>query len=101
MTVPLLQAEQRWECPNCALTEVTYGLNPNRYHTCRGLKGLYAPMVRAGTRCKVEAIEREDMLNGDEQRRDGEGRVIMAVETTRDDGTDRAVYCPPATARFG
>jgi hypothetical protein len=55
-------------------------------------------MVPAGTRAKVEAIERGDYTNGDLVTRDGEGRVVMAVETTRDDGTDRAVFAPCAVA---
>ena len=56
-------------------------------------------MVPAGTRCKVEAVERQDYINGDHVRLDGEGRPVMAVVTTRDDGNDVAVYAPTATAR--
>ena len=100
MTV-LLQSEQRWTCPNCPATAVTH-LPPDavasQFHICRGLKGLNAPMVPAGTRAKVEALERGDYLNGDVVTRDGEGRPVMAIETTRDDGTDRAVFAPCATA---
>jgi hypothetical protein len=55
-------------------------------------------MVPAGTRCKVEALERDDYIAGDHVTYDGEGRPVMAVETTRDDGTDRAVFAPCAVA---
>jgi hypothetical protein len=97
----LLRPEQRWTCPNCTATAVTH-LPPDavasQFHACRGLKGITAPMVPAGTKAKVEALEREDYLNGDLVTRDGEGRPVMAVETTRDDGNDRAVFAPVAVA---
>jgi hypothetical protein len=100
MTV-LLAAEQRWSCPNCSLEDVTH-LPPDavasRFHACRGLAGLTAPMVPAGTRCKVEAVGRDDYIGAEMVTRDRDGRPVMAVETTRDDGTDRAVYAPCATA---
>lgn len=97
--VPLLRPEQRWSCPNCTATDVTHEAAPHtRMHACRGLRGLTAPMVPDGTRCKVEAVEREDYLNGDLVTVDGEGRPVMSVITTRDEGTDVAVYAPCATA---
>lgn len=101
MNVPLLGREGRWECPNCPAQEVTYNLplGAQRFHACRGLKGLTAPMVPAGTRCKVEAVERQGDIGKEKGLRfDGEGRPIMGVETTRDDGTDFAVFAATATA---
>jgi hypothetical protein len=96
----LLTPEQRWECPNCTETSVTREARPHsRMHDCRGLKGLTAPMVPAGTRCKVEAHEREDYLNGDTVTRDGDGLPIMNVTTTREEGNDVAVFAPCATAK--
>jgi hypothetical protein len=95
----LLAPEQRWVCPNCTATDVTREAAPHsRFHACRGLRGLTAPMVPAGTRCKVEALEREDYVGREHVTTDGEGRPVMAVETTRDDGTDRAVFAPCAVA---
>lgn len=95
----LLTRENRWECPNCVATDVTYEPNPHtRFHTCRGLRGLTAPMVPAGTRCKVEAVERGDWVGKELVQTDGEGRPVMNVTTTRDDGTDVAVFAPCATA---
>jgi hypothetical protein len=97
MTVPVLTVERCWECPNCDLTEVTYEREPHtRFHTCRGLRGLSAPMVPAGTKAKVETVERGDYLNGEVVTTDGDGRPIMSVITTRDDGQDCAVYAPMA-----
>ena len=94
----VLQPEQRWECPNCTLTDVTHESQPHtRFHACRGLLGLTAPMVPAGTRCKVEAVERQDYVGRELVQRDGEDRPVMAVVTTRDDGTDCAVLAPCAT----
>lgn len=93
----LLRRESRWECPNCVFTDVTVETLPHtRMHTCRGLKGLTAPMVPAGTRCKVEAQERGDYVGKELVQCDGEGRPVMSVVTTRDDGTDCAVLAPAA-----
>ncbi len=101
MAVPLLLApERRWECPNCPATDLTTEAEPHtRFHACRGLGGLTAPMVPAGTRCKVEAVEREDYIGGDVVTVDGENRPVMAVVTTRDEGQDVAVFAPCATGR--
>lgn len=96
--VPLLIPEQRWQCPNCSLEQVTHEPEPHtRFHPCRGLKGLTAPMVPAGTRCKVEAVDRGDYVGRELVTVDGEGRPVMAVVTTRDDGNDVAVFAPCAT----
>lgn len=94
----MLTPTHRWGCPNCGATHTTSELRPHTpFHPCRGLLGLNAPMVPAGTRCKVEAVERGDYLNGDIVTRDGNGRPVMAVVTTRDDGQDCAVMAPVAT----
>lgn len=99
MTTLSLAVERRWECPNCDLQEVTHEAAPHsRFHACRGLRGLTAPMVPAGTRCKVTALEREDYIGAEIVTVDGEGRPVMAVETIRDDGTDCAVFAPCAEA---
>lgn len=100
MTV-LLGGEQHYSCPNCTST-LKLPAPPDKpvLHPCRGLKGLLAPMIVDGTRCKVEAVERGDYLGEDagNVRLDGEGRPVMSVVTTRDDGTDVAVFAPIATA---
>jgi len=101
--VILLEPEQRWECPNCDLTDVTHtvcgpGEVASRFHPCRGLRGINTPMVPAGTRCKVEQVDREDYVRGELVQTDGDGRPLMSVVTTRDDGQDCTVYAPCATA---
>lgn len=102
MEIPILKPEQRWECPNCTATDVTHESRPHtRFHACRGLKGLTAPYVPAGTHCKVEAVEREDYIKKEHVTLDGENRPIMRVETTRDDGNDVAVFAPCATLDGG
>lgn len=55
-----------------------------------------APMVPAGTRCKVVAHEREDYVGGELVQTDGAGRPVQKVVTTRDDGEDCTVYAPCA-----
>jgi hypothetical protein len=96
----LLTAVRRWTCPNCTFEDVTTEAEPHsRFHTCRGLKGLSAPMVPAGTRCKVEAREREDYVGSELVQTDGEGRPVMSIVTERWDGSnDVAVLAPCATA---
>lgn len=96
--VQLSLPEQRWECPNCQVKEITREAKVHtRFHSCRGLKGLTAPLVTAGTVCKVEANVREDYVAGEIVQLDGEGRPVMSVVTTRDDGQDCAVMAPTAT----
>lgn len=101
--IPILNPEQRWECPNCPAQEVTHEAQPHtRYHTCRGLKGLSAPMVPVGTRCQVVAREREDYVGSEIVTEDADGRPIMSVETLHEDGrNDVAVFAPLATLDGG
>jgi hypothetical protein len=100
-TLPLLAPpERRWECPNCDATDVTREAQPHsRFHACRGLRGLTAPMVPAGTKAKVEAHEREDYIGDEDVQYDGEGRPIMSIVTVRDEGQDCAVLAPTAQWR--
>lgn len=99
MTVLLEPPEHRWGCPNCGLEHVTHEIRPHTpFHPCKGLRGLVAPYVMAGTKAKVEAVERGDYVGRDQVQTDGEGRPVMAVVTTRDDGQDCAVMAPCATA---
>lgn len=55
-------------------------------------------MVPEGTKCKVETVERGDYIKTDKVTVDGDGRPIMSVVTTRENGQDCAVYAPTATA---
>lgn len=95
-----LDPTRLWECPNCVTRARTTEPKPHTpFHQCPGLRGLSAPMVPAGTRAKVETVEREDYVGMDDVQVDGEGRPVMAIVTTRDEGQDRAVLAPCATAR--
>lgn len=99
--IPILKSEQHWECPNCELKQVTHESEPHtRFHNCRGLKGLTAPMTPEGTRCKVEAVGREDYVGKENVQYDGEGKPVMAIATTRDEGNDVAVLAPCAGAEM-
>jgi hypothetical protein len=102
--VPLLKVPyEDWHCPNCGISERVAVLPPgaSRYHTCPKLHMLTAPLVRAGTRCKVEAEERQDYLQGELQALGDDGRPYMAVRTTRDEGDDVLVNAGLARARLG
>jgi len=104
VTAVLFDAWQDWYCPNCAHEERTRPVPAaaSRMHTCPGLHMLSAPLVAAGTDCRVVAVERGDYLNGDEQRTGDDGKPYMAVVTERGDGSNDAhVFAAPAVARFG
>lgn len=98
MTAVLLQAEHRWECPNCPLQDVTHAAGPHsRYHACKGLQGLSVPMVPAGTRCKIVAVEREEWIGAEDvQYAPQTGRPVAMAVTVRDDGQDCTVFAPCA-----
>ena len=95
----LLAVEHHWECPNCDVQAVTHD-EALPLHACAKFNGLTAPLVPAGTRCKVEAKEREDYLGSDTAQTDDEGHVYMSVVTTRDDGQDCVVLAPTATSHW-
>lgn len=100
--VPLLSAEQHWYAPCCGQGAITREAEPHtRYHTCsRGpTAGMVVPMVPVGTKCKIEAVERQDYVGHEIVQTNADGRPIMNVTITRDDGQDCAVYAPCATAR--
>lgn len=97
MTV-LLNGGQRWSCPNCSHRDLTFGQG-NRFHECRGLAGLLAPMVPDGAEARVRTVLREDYVRGEDVRHDGNGRPVMAVAVEREDGVDVTVYAPTAHAR--
>ena len=95
----MLATIRRWSCPNCGLQDTTNEPKPHtRWHTCPKLRGLSAPMVPAGTSAKVEARDREDYVGTDKVQTDENGRPVMSIVTTRDDGMDTAVFVPTATA---
>jgi hypothetical protein len=99
--IPILVPESRWECPNCDLTDVTHESGPHtRFHNCKGLRGLSAPMVPAGMKTKVEAREREDYVGNEKVQTDLDNRPIMSIVTTRDEGQDCVVLAPVAEVRL-
>lgn len=99
MALTLLQLPERhWECPNCTQCARTQGHARTPFHRCKGLRGLNAPLVPEGTVCKVETVERGDWVGTEMVQTDGEGRPVMAITTTRDDGVDCTVLAPCATA---
>jgi len=96
MSAVIIEAYTDWECPNCHFRERTRPLPPNasRMHPCPGLHGLTAPAVRAGSDCKVYAVERMDYLRDEEQRTGEDGKPYMSVITERADGTNDAHVFP-------
>jgi hypothetical protein len=83
---------------------VTRVQNPHLpFHACSGLRGLTAPFLRVGVKAKVEAREREDYVGADAGNvtLDENGRPVMSIVTTRDDGQDCTAFAPCATAKVG
>ncbi len=102
MSLPLLTREQFWSCPNCAIEDRTTDARAQPFHRCRGLAGLTAPLVSAGTRCKVTAHEREDFIGAELVQLtqvDGKNRPIAQIRTERDEGQDCVVLAPTALIR--
>jgi len=99
-SLPLIMRETRWSCPNCTQTALTTQAQPHtRFHQCRGLHGLTAPLTEDGTRCRIYAVERDDYVSGEAvQLAPGDGRPYMSVITERADGSnDCTVYAPLVT----
>lgn len=91
---------QHWYCPNCdAAARTTTGSLP--MHSCFGLHSLTIPLVRAGIKCKIEAVERQDYIGKELVQADAHGRPVMSVITTRDDGQDCTIFPPTAHAERG
>jgi hypothetical protein len=102
----LLHPERHYQCPECGQRQVKRGPIPDGsvesvFHRCPKLAGVLAPIPQAGIRCTLQVVEREDYLHGDLPQTDGNGKVVMAVRTLRDDGEDCAVLAPTAVGRIG
>jgi len=87
-----------WVCASgCTVGALTRGPAPRiPFHRCRELRGLNAPLVPEGTRCRVVAVDRDDYVGDELVQRDGDGRPVMAIRTVRDDGEDCVVLAPSA-----
>lgn len=91
---------QNWHCPGCWITDTTRGA-PNRMHRCPKAGGMVVPLLLEGTKAKIEVVEREDFIGSDQVATDENGRPVMAVVTTREDGQDCTVYAPTASGIGG
>jgi hypothetical protein len=99
--VPTISPVTRWNCPLCHASDVTTVVGfHQQFHTCPKLGFLSVPFVREGTKAKVEARLREDYIGGEVVRLNAEGRPVMSIVTTRDEGQDCTVYAPTATAKI-
>lgn len=102
MRAPVLlePPEHHWMCPSCPREDVTRELQPHtRMHDCPAMGGLSVPMLPAGARARLVAVEREDYIGDELVRLDNRGRPVMAVVTEHADGRqDAAVFAPTARA---
>lgn len=100
--VTILEAPLReWYCPECGMTDQTREARPHtRMHPCPKLRGLATPMLAKGVAGKMEIVERQDYVGSEKVQLDPEqGRPVMSIVTTRDNGQDVTVFAPTATAR--
>lgn len=93
----MLDLHVDWYCPACGKTDQTTP-KPNRFHNCPKMGGLTTPLVRKGVSAKLERVMRQDYVAGEKVQTDDEGRPVMAIVTTRDNGQDTTVFAPTATA---
>ncbi len=99
MGAVVLSPVTRWYCPACRATDVTTEARPHsRFHTCPKLGFMAVPMVREGTKAKLEMHEIEGYVGKELVQYDADRRPVMNITTTRDDGQDCTVYAPTATA---
>lgn len=101
MNIPILQPPVKdWYCPNCTQTDQTREARPHtRCHSCPGTRGMAIPFLEVGVKAKVEARDREDYVGNELVQKDANGRPIMSVVTTRDEGQDCMVFAPTAVLR--
>lgn len=94
----VLDTRVRLWCPACRV-EAVRPLRPNstEMHTCPKMGFLAVPLLPYGTKAKVQAHEREDYIGREQVRLNDEGRPVMSITTTRDDGQDCVVFAPTAT----
>jgi hypothetical protein len=103
MGAVLFEAYQDWECPACGLEERTRPTPANgaQFHRCPKLHGLNTPMVRAGTDCKIVAVDRADYVGRELVQLGDDRRAYMAIQTHHGSGRlDCAVLAPAAVARL-
>lgn len=86
-----------WSCVVCTEAARTVD-DAIPMHRCPGTKGLLTPLVLDGTRAKIQVMEREDYVGDELVQTDGDGRPVMSIVTTRDDGQDCIVFPPSAAA---
>lgn len=96
MTV-LLDTQVIWVCAACDARTMTETLPAKPIlHPCKGMRLLLTPMIREGTVAKAETTEREDYVGTELVQTDAEGRPVMNVRITRDEGEDLVVFAPTA-----
>lgn len=94
--VPILELKPtEWHCPSCGL-RTTSATRDTVFHQCGALAGLNAPMLPFGVEGKHVVNQREDYEGSDMAQRDANGRVVMSIQTVRDEGEDCTVLAPTA-----
>lgn len=96
MNVPVLAPPRReWWCPNCITQSVTQRPDLHvEFHSCPGMRGVWAPMFERGERGHLVVVEREDFAGRDKVTT-FDGRAVMRVEKwVGDQQRDVVVFAP-------
>ena len=92
---------QMWECANrhCMAAARTVDTK-TPFHPCPEMGGAMIPLVHTGQRVEHRLIERGDYVGAElvQPIVDRRGRLIMSVETHRDDGFSTTIFAPTAQA---
>jgi len=99
MNVPLLSPRREWWCPHCTLQSVTdrAGLHVE-FHSCAGMRGVWAPMFQRGERGHLVVVEREDYAGRDKLTL-FDGRPVQRVEQFVGDAQRNVVVFAPSGQR--
>jgi hypothetical protein len=87
---------QIWSCSRCQEMAQTVDAKIPMHH-CKGMAGLLVPLTRQGDKTHQVVMDREDYVAGELVQCDANGRVVMAVKTIHNDGSeDCNVFAPTA-----
>lgn len=92
----VIDMDRRWQCNSCGRLHVTKSSTEVQtpMHQCAAMAGTWVPFVPAGTDAVIRVEERQDYIGKDTVFFDTNGRPIMSVYTTREDGEDCHILAP-------
>jgi len=95
----MIELHVDWECPACGKTAQVSSRYGMVVHRCPKMGGMTTPYVRKGVKAKHELRLREDYVGDETVQTDDQGRPVMSIITTRDDGQDVRAFAPAAVVK--